>query len=140
MITRILLAVDDSPAAMASARHAIELAACLGARLHVVTVVPDHSLSNLVTRMGSHPGVHERRDQAAEAILDHVVRLARASEVEADAHLLEGDAARRILAEARSMHADLIVVGRSEGLDRSTTAHILEFAGQPVLVVPPEVR
>ncbi|WP_031171637.1 universal stress protein [Streptosporangium roseum] len=140
MITRILLAVDDSPAAMAAARHAIELAACLGARLHVVTVLSDHPLSDLVTRVASRPGVHERRDQAAGALLDHVVRLARVSEVDADARLLEGDVAHRILAEARSTHADLIVVGTSEGLDRSTSAHILEFAGQPVLIVPPEVR
>jgi nucleotide-binding universal stress UspA family protein len=58
--------------------------------------------------------------------------------------LARGSPARRILGEAQAWAADLTVIARSQQRRRtgdpyvgSETAHVLEFAEQPVLVVSP---
>jgi nucleotide-binding universal stress UspA family protein len=148
MITRILLAVDDSPAALAAARTAVELAAALGARVRAVHVLRDHVLSNALAAATGQADVGERRDVAASSVLDHVASLARRSGVDVERWQLEGDPARGILAQARAWRADLIVIGKSDQERRAgepyvggETANVLEFAEQPVLVVaPPPAR
>ena len=57
MITRILLAVDDSPGALAAARIAVDLAAHLGARLRVVNVVQDGRLAETLEAASGSPGL-----------------------------------------------------------------------------------
>jgi nucleotide-binding universal stress UspA family protein len=144
MITRILAAVDDSPAALTAARAAVDLAARLGARVRAVNVLRDGALGDTFEAVSGDPRVRERRGVAAAAVLGHVAGLARRSGVEVETCQLHGDPARRILADARTWHADLVVIGRSEQERRAgapyvggETAHVLEFAEQPVLVVPP---
>jgi nucleotide-binding universal stress UspA family protein len=144
MITRILTAVDDSPAALTGARAAIELAGRLGARVRAVNVLRDGALGDTLVAVSGDPGVGERRGVAAASVLDHVARLAQRSGVDLETCQLRGEPARRILAEAATWHADLVVVGRSNQQRRAgapyvggETAHVLEFAEQPVLVVPP---
>ncbi len=146
MITRILAAVDDSPAALTAARAAIDLAVRLGARVRAVNVLRDGALGDAFEAVSGDTRVRERRGVAAASVLGHVARLARRSGVEVETCQLHGDPARRILAEARTWHADLVVIGRSEQERRAgapyvggETAHVLEFAEQPVLVVPPSV-
>jgi nucleotide-binding universal stress UspA family protein len=142
MITRILVAVDDSPASLRAARLAVELAAGLGARLRVVNVLRDHLLTQALEEISRTAGVGARRDIAAAGVLGHVAALAEAAGVEVETRQLEGEPARRILAEAAAWPADLIVVAKS-GQRRgagghyvgTATANILEFAEQPVLVV-----
>lgn len=143
MITRILVAVDDSPAALEAARAAIELAARFGARIRAVNVLRDHVLSDELERLG-YRHVGERRGIAAAGVLGRVAALARAAGVEAETCQLEGEPARGILAEARGWPADLIVIAKSSQQRRAgepyvggETANVLEFAEQPVLVVPP---
>ncbi len=136
MIERVLLAVDDSPAALCAARFAIELAARLNARLLVVNVVRDHALSDMVARATHRPDTDERRLGAAESVLGHVTRLAEAAGVKAEPRLLGGDPATLILDAARSPGSDLIVMGRSTRRDRSVTAHVAEFTEHPLLIVP----
>jgi nucleotide-binding universal stress UspA family protein len=136
MIQRLLLAVDDSPAALRAARLAIDLAARLNARLLVVHVVRDHGLTDVVARATHRPDAAERRADAAESVLGHVTRLAEAAGVKAEPHLLGGDPATRILDAARSPGADMIVMGRSTRRDRSVTAHVAEFTEHPLLIVP----
>ena len=143
MITRILLAVDDSPGALAAARVAVDLAARLGARLRVVNVVQDGRLAETLEAASGSPGLRERRGSAAAALLDHVGELARRSGVAVETCQLEGSPARRILDEAQAWAADLTVMARSQRRHRagdpyvgSETAHVLEFTEQPVLVVP----
>jgi nucleotide-binding universal stress UspA family protein len=143
MITRILLAVDDSPGALAAARVAVDLAARLGGRLRVVNVVRDGHLAEILAAAAGSPGLRERRGDAAAAVLDHVGELARRAGVPVETCQLEGSPARRILGEAQAWAADLTVIARSQQHRRtgdpyvgSETAHVLEFAEQPVLVVP----
>lgn len=138
---RILAAVDDSPAGLASARLAVRLSAQLGASLRLVHVVADSSVAAAL-RGSSEPGISERRNTAAEGLIRHVEGLARAAGVEAEAIELYGEPAHLILEQARSWSAQLIVIGR--GLERGVggpyvgreTRMVLEFADQPVLVVP----
>ncbi|HZD67687.1 MAG TPA: universal stress protein [Actinomycetes bacterium] len=144
MITRVLVAVDDSPPSLGAARTAVELAASVGARLRAVNVLRDHVLSDALERMSGYRGVGERRDAAAAGVLGHVVALARASGVEVETVQLEGEPASCILAEAYAWPADLIVIAKSSQQRRAgepyvggETANVLEFAEQPVLVVPP---
>lgn len=144
MITRILVAVDDSPAALVAARAAVELAARLEAQLLAVNVVRDHLLSATLAAMSEYPCIDQRRDLAAAGVLSSVARLAREAGVEIDTRQVEGEPARCILAEAHAWRADLIVIAKSDQARRaggpyvgSETANVLEFAEQPVLVVPP---
>jgi nucleotide-binding universal stress UspA family protein len=147
MIARILLAVDDSPAALEAARTAVDLAARLHASVRAVNVLRDGVLGAALTAASADPGVAARRGVAAASVLDHVARLARRLGVTVETGQLQGQPAGCILAEARAWHADVIVLGRSAQQRRAgapyvggETAHVLEFAEQPVLVVPAPAR
>jgi nucleotide-binding universal stress UspA family protein len=144
MITRILVAVDDSPASLHAARFAVELAAGLGARLRVVNVLQDHLLTQALEHTTGTAGVGARREIAAAGVLDRVVGLADAARVQVETVQLEGEPARRILAEAAAWPADLIVIAKSDQQRRAgepyvgtQTANVLEFAEQPVVVTSP---
>ncbi len=123
MITRILVAIDDSTPALAAASAAIELAQNQKAEIHFVTVSePDH---------------HDER------ILDHVAELARQAGLAPAATTTDGGHPFEVLLEvAHRWDADLIVMGRSDkrrpGVPYvgSQTEHLLEFTHIPVLVVP----
>jgi len=139
---RIMLAVDDSPDSVAAARVAAELAAALGAALRVVHVSTDHALDAAVLAAGGQPAVAARRADADAAILARTSALAAAAGVEAQTELLTGDIGPAVLDAARQWPADLIVLGKSarsssgEPYIGIRTRHILEFAEQPVLIVP----
>lgn len=146
MIERILLAVDDSPEAMAAARAAIELAGALQARLRVIHVSANHLLDAALSEASELPAPEVRRERSALAMLAHVRQLAAIAGVESDSKLRAGDVGPAVLDAAREWPADLVVVGRtSHGLPGEVyvgvrARHILEFAEQPVLVVPPARR
>jgi nucleotide-binding universal stress UspA family protein len=141
VIGRILVAVDDSPGGLAAARTAIALAASEGAQLRAVHVLVDGELDRALAAVHSRD-VRARRSLGATAVLDHVTRRAAQAGIEADTVSLAGQPARCILDEARTWVADLIVMGRSDlpGTGQpyvgGEVQHVLEFAEQPVLVVP----
>ncbi|WP_067453155.1 universal stress protein [Actinomadura macra] len=144
MTACLLLVVDDSPATLAAARYALHLARALGARVRAVSIVADGVLTDAVTSVSAHPDVGARRDLAAHSVLAHVERLAGLEEVEIETGLLFGDIAERVLDESRRVHPDLIVLARG-GAPRPGgralapwAGRLLEFAEQPVLVVPGE--
>jgi nucleotide-binding universal stress UspA family protein len=142
MISRILLAVDDSPAALTATEVTLDLASRLGARVLAVHVVSNYLLSTLHASGSRVSGIEERQKHAAAAVLRHVARMAERAAVDLETQQLEGNAARHVLGLARTWHANLIVIGRSgqrgpgEPYVGSQTAHVLEFAELPVLVVP----
>jgi nucleotide-binding universal stress UspA family protein len=131
MISRILLAANDSPAALAAGRVCIALATGCGATVRAVTVGD-----------GGPPGAP---DTAADPVLRHFARLAADAHITFDGVHRAGPVAPTILAEAASWKADLIVMGRSDPRLPGRpdighhTRHVLEFADAPVLVVPPRV-
>ena len=120
---RILVAVDDSPQALAAADVAITLAGELGAELRLVTMAGP------------------RRDP--EPALRWAAERARAAGLAATSQLVaDGRPYEALLGVAREWRADLIVMGRSDTRRPGTphvgsqTEHLLEFTEVPVLVVP----
>ncbi len=123
MIRRILVAVDDSAAALAAASFAIELAAAWSAELNVVTI-------------------DDSPTEGAD-VLRHVAAMAESEGVTIITTVATGGPAfEAILDTAHTWQADVVVMGRSD--DRrpgrpyvgSQTEHVLEFTDIPVLVVP----
>ena len=137
---RILVAVDDSPAALDAARVAIELASGWGGEVRAVTVVRDHGLAAAIG--GGSSDTQQRAAAGARSVLGWVSELAAARDVPCSTVALDGEPFRRILEEGDSWSADLIVMGRSDRRGPSSpylgseTAHVLEFSERPVLVVP----
>lgn len=142
MVDRVLVAVEDTPAAMRAARMAVDLARRTGASMRVVTVLRDGVLTAALTRSSTAPQVEERQQAALASVLGHVRGMAAAEGVPAQTCERLGEPGPEILAEARSWDADLIVVGRAarrgpaEAYADAVSAHVLELADVPVLVVP----
>lgn len=207
MIKLLLVGVDDTPAALAGARLAVQLAATLHATVHAVAVhgvtvgPPRHGIDarrerHDIDARGARHDVNARgerqdvdahgarqdvdargarRDVAVRGagpdgdtprqdahghgtwhdgdarpasdvpvgVLEYVRRLGVEADVPVHTAQRVGVAAHQILAEARSVGADLIVVGRSgrsgpgQPYIGSQTREVLEFAEVPVIVVPP---
>lgn len=141
MIERILAAVDDSPAGLAAARTAVALARTCGASLRMVTVVADSEVTAAISASGA-PRSTERRQASGRALLEHALALARHAGLDAQIVQRSGEPGHEILQQARAWPADLVVIGRSEHPGAGgpyigpQTRIVLEFADQPVLVVP----
>ncbi len=123
----VLLATDASLASVAAEEHAVELAARLGARLLVLSVV------------SGTPTVRGERQLAVESI----VQRARAAGADAQGMTWDGVAGESIVDVAEAESADLIVVGTHErgAVGRlflgSVSDHVVRHARCPVMVVRP---
>jgi nucleotide-binding universal stress UspA family protein len=139
---RILVAVDDSLAALAAVRVAIGLATTTGARLRFVSVISDGVLARALTTARAGAPAEERLVSAAEAVLRHVSAEAGRAGVPAETACLQGQPAAVLLDQGKEWGADLIVIGRSDvrapgrAYVGNVTRHVLELAERPVLVVP----
>jgi nucleotide-binding universal stress UspA family protein len=126
-IETILIATDTSTASQAAEDQAIDLAASLGARLVVLSVV------------SGAPSVRSSRQLAVEAI----VQRARAGGATATGLTWEGDAGESIVEASEAESADMIVVGTHERgtVGRlflgSVSDHVVRHARCPVMVVRP---
>jgi len=126
-IETILLATDTSTASQAAEDEAVDLAASLGARLVVLSVV------------AGAPSARSTRQLAVEAI----VQRARAGGATATGLTWEGDAGESIVEASEAESADLIVVGTHERgtVGRlflgSVSDHVVRHARCPVMVVRP---
>jgi nucleotide-binding universal stress UspA family protein len=133
---KILLATDGSDYSAGATRVAVAMAAKAGARLFVITVLPDPS-------DGVAPELNEAKRTAAEAILGAVRQAAEAAEVPCEANARYGhDPYEVIVKEAKDTQADVVVMGRRgrRGLARlvlgDATAKVIGYAPCSVLVVP----
>jgi len=142
MFQRVLVAVDDSPAALAAARAAIEFAMRTGARLRFVHVTSDGEVLRALADRGYESQLATRRNKAAVALLHHVGAEAERAGIPVETKHLKGDPAAMVLAEVSDWDATLLVIGRSDvrGAGRpyvgTVTRHVLELVDIPVLVVP----
>ncbi|GAA2154571.1 hypothetical protein GCM10009844_40600 [Nocardioides koreensis] len=141
MIRRVLLAVEDSPDALAASRVAVDLARRYRSRLRIVHVLVDHEFdAALVAATGT--AREEGGRPAATLVLRRVTAIAEAAGLEVETALLDGEVGQAILDDARRWAADVVVIGRSrrgssgEPYVGTQTRHVLEFAEVPVLVVP----
>lgn len=142
MRPRVLVAVADSAASLAAARTAVDLAARLAADVRAVHVVADGDVSTLIRAASGRGSLHERRQAAAVSVLRHVADLAERAGVPVTTVQRDGDIGASILAEAETWGADLVVLGRTarrgagQPFLSDDAQQVLEFAEQPVLVVP----
>lgn len=130
---QILIAADGSAGSLVAAERAFELASLCKARLTAVFVQP--------TRR-----THTVRLQASRSVvppaLTQFVSRARAAGISADSQLASGDPGPAILATARTIGADLIVIGRhgwpfDAEHPKTTCGYLLNHSDRPVLVVQP---
>jgi nucleotide-binding universal stress UspA family protein len=134
-IRRVVVAVTDSPASLRAAMLAIELAEGWHADVRAIHVAEDHTVAALV-------GAAETRPAPGEAMLRHVATTAAARGVPVETTVVAGEPFRKILEEARSWQADLIVVGGSDAGERprphvgQVTERVLDFAECPVPMGP----
>jgi len=147
-MTRILLAVNDSPAGLAAARTALRFArASRGTVLAVHVLAADPSSPRAGGPAGAAAVEHDRAaatsaERAADALLDYITELAKESDVPIEARRLAGRPAQVILEQAARWGPDVIVLGRSgvrhvgQPFVGSQVLHVIEFSDVPVLVVP----
>jgi nucleotide-binding universal stress UspA family protein len=144
VMRKILLAVDDSPAALEAATTAVDLAEGWGARVRAVYVAEDHSLVEAIGSASSATRTAARLQSTGRTVLGHVSRLGEERGVVVESVELEGEPYQRILEHASRWEADLVVMGRSDrrgpgsAYVGSETEQVLEFCEHPVLVVPPK--
>ena len=138
---RILLAVDDSEVGAAVVRRTAKLAKELKAvpELHVLNVVP--RLSKAAEKEFGKAGPGRYYDAQWEAALGSLRPLLRRTRLPFQERRVIGDIVPGLLAEAKAVKADLIVIG-SHGkgalkslLVGSVTQKVIALSPVPVLVV-----
>ena len=134
--TRILLATDGSPDAVAAARAAVELAGSTGSELHVVHV--GEFLPTYLAFTEEEPA--ELRRRAREVLDTQTGRIEEGGGTVVDAHLRLGRPAEEIINLAEEIGAGLVVVG-SRGLGAlrravlgSVSENVVRYAPCPVFV------
>ncbi len=116
MFTNVLVGADDSATALRAVGAAVELAHAIGAKLHIVTAYRSDAVLLSHLAYVYFPVVPDEEpeepvDDAAQALLDKLGRLAAAAGVDAEFHAVTGEPAAAIVQVARQVEADLIVVG-----------------------------
>ena len=114
MFRSIVVGTDGSETAREAVRQAAQLAATLGARVHLVCVYePVPSTQEAVGESDVHAesGWVLRPREAVEATLDDAAAVFAAAGVEVERYAQRGDPADAILDVAEERDADLIIVG-----------------------------
>jgi len=114
MYKAILVPLDGSATADNGLREAIELAACMDARLVLLHVVDDHSTLVEMSSVTSYTNILNRLRRRGQEILDRAAMVASESAVETQTCLREAAQARVaqvVVEEAVKQSCDLIVMG-----------------------------
>ncbi len=108
MFKNVLVGADNSATALRAVQAAAELAATLGAKLHIVTAYKADSvaLPDLPPDIFYSTYVHP-----ADALLAELTSVATKANVEVEIHAATGEPAAAIVNVATRIGADLIVVG-----------------------------
>lgn len=148
MFTNILLPVDGSKASLAAARHGIELAKSLAAKVTVLTVTTpwaayfSRELAVVIPEVVIPQGEYDyKREAIAACILQYVVGDAHSAQVQVESmHRCHGDPYRAIIDTAAQEACDLIVMGShcepgfAGSLLGSETMKVITHTSVPVLV------
>ena len=136
MFENVVVGADSSQTAAEAVRYAIDLAKLGGGTLHIVTAFrPGSSVSAEVP--GEGPTSLDSVD-LADALLDDLGSRARIAGVDVKTHAASGAPAERVCEVARTVGADVIVVG-NKGMQRrvlgSVPAAVARGAPCAVLIV-----
>ncbi len=116
----ILVGYDGSQEAQKALETASELARCFGARLYILTVVPELFLPDI--DIGAEVGLklEEEMEQAARSQLEAVAAKIREKGLDFETLLEKGRPARVILEKAKEKGVDTIILGsRGTGLTKA---------------------
>jgi nucleotide-binding universal stress UspA family protein len=142
MYKRILVPVDDSPAAAAAAREAARMARTSRGTVHLLSIVDEdliHSRGVLVTFRDTY---RQELQAAARKVLSRLTRVCARAGIRCQTHLPEGRVVPTILQKADLLRVDLIVLGSKQrgklsGLLLGDQAQgVVREARSPVLLVP----
>jgi nucleotide-binding universal stress UspA family protein len=140
--TNILVPIDFSPCAEHALDYACDLAAKLGARVHVINAI-GATLPELSVALTDQMISSIRHNNAA--VLAKLLEPRRKVAAFGEVAVVDNDARDAILQAARAVHADLIVIGTHgrRGLSRvllgSVAEDVVRRAPCPVLTVRQEV-
>jgi universal stress protein A len=141
--TNILVPIDFSPCAEHALDYACDLAARLGARIHVINAI-GATLPELSVALTDQMISSVRHNNAAA--LDKLIEPRRKKAAFGEITVVDNDARDAILQAARAVRADLIVIGTHgrRGLTRvllgSVAEDVLRRAPCPVLAVRMETQ
>jgi len=146
MVTRMLVATDDTELSRKAVTSAIELAAATGAELVALHVVPRYPTAYFEGAIAFAPDEIGRVEKSwalkGEGLVSDTVRLAKAAGVSARGVTMQSDAVAESIIAAAGKHACDLVVMASHGrrgigriLLGSETLHVLTHCATPVLVL-----
>lgn len=139
MFSNILVPIDTSYKsgtwAKPSLQSAAEMAQKTGARIHVMSVIPENLLRGYYPDLYTEEIVLETKKK-----LDAIVKEYLPSDVAAEVHVVQGGICKEILQVARELPADVIVMASHGPLTRdyvlgSNAAHVALHARCSVFVV-----
>lgn len=110
-ISRIVAAVDFSPASRRALENAIELASALGARLDVIHAIEVLTWRGIPYREVMTTGSYEEERRQAASDLEEWADIARERGIDTHTAVIEGDGRSAIPDYARDNDVDLIVLG-----------------------------
>ena len=108
MFKNVLVGADNSATALRAVEAAAELAAALGAKLHIVT-----AYKGVTVALPDLPPdiLHSTYVDLADALLEELTSVAKKADVEVEIHAASGEPAAAIINVATRVGADLIIVG-----------------------------
>ncbi|MDS0477963.1 universal stress protein [Natrinema sp. 1APR25-10V2] len=139
MLTRILVPVDGSDPATAALEHAVDVAAEVGATIHVLNVANTNEPS--LTRLGGE--VVDVLEQEGNEIVSEAAELTERRNVPVVTDVVQGDPREVLVEYAATDDFDLVVMGAHgrRGLGEyvlgSVTDHVVNRSDVPVLTVRP---
>lgn len=138
----ILIPTDGSDNSVHAGRLAIQLAALHKAQVTLVYVVDSATVDEIAGATAkTSTAINRELEIQGRRYLDYLIRLARASNVQAQQTIRQGIPYREIADLAREEKVDLIVIGRVGcrgarcALVGSVAERVIEYAHCPVLVV-----
>lgn len=144
-IRNILVALDFSEHSEAALARALELARALGSKVHLVHAYEIPTAAVTAYGVVLPDGLWERVRAAVDRRLAEKLRVVEQAGLEGEAHLIEGPPAQAIAEVARTIPADLLVMGTRglSGLKHillgSVAERTIRIAPCPVLTVKSEV-
>lgn len=110
MFKRVLLCYDGSQAGRRALRRGAELAVLLNAQVYVLSIIPEGVDPVVLAGMSGHACLVDS-DQSARKLLDESIEWLKARGVAAEGYLATGNTTDQILAYAKRLAIDLIVLG-----------------------------
>ena len=142
---RILCATDFSEPAEAAVRIAVDLAQRTSGSVELVHVLPPPTATRDLQALAADAAVFDEavRTAARDRLSAATRQLAAGRDIRIDARLIEGEIETSLLARARELSADLVVLGANgrPTLERlvlgSVAERMVRLAACPVLIAPP---